>query len=238
MTSLPTRQLPQNPSRTTPFSEPWLRSLAKAVGSVGGKPTLMSGVHPTAQQVRAVQDRLSGLRNLVASEPDRQQVAVELAKLLAAFPAQDQSDAPAELRMAAYFEALEGVPAWAAGEARGKVMRGEAGIDMRFAPTPPQFAATAKNILEPLRRDLAKLEQVATAIEADRDNPSEAEQARVAEGFAALKADMRPSRTAHQVYEDAMAGLQRHARENGVDFETAFAAVPDAPVRNGTFGKL
>src|SRR5690606_17473365 len=99
MTSLPVRQLPQNPSPTTPFSEPWLQSLARAVGSVGGKPALMSGVRPTVQQVRAVQGHLSRLRDMVASEPDRQQVAVELAKLLAAFPAQEQSDAPAELRM-------------------------------------------------------------------------------------------------------------------------------------------
>jgi hypothetical protein len=162
------------------------------VGETNGKPVLMSGIRPTPQQARAIQGHLASLRSRLVSGPqDRQAVAVELAKLLAAFPAQEQSDMPANLRMEAYFEALHGVPAWAIGEARARVLRGETALDMRFAPTPPQLAAVAKTLLEPHRRDLARLEIIARAAGEDAE-PTDDEKARVTSKFDALRKEMRP----------------------------------------------
>jgi hypothetical protein len=95
-------------------------------------------------------------------------LAIELAKLLAAFPAQDQSDAAAKLRMAAYCEALAEVPAWAVAEARVRILRGEVeSISNKFAPTPPELASIAKMIMRPHRARLDDLLRIQQALATD-----------------------------------------------------------------------
>lgn len=238
MTNLPARQYqPLETSHTTPFSEPWLQSLAKGLGEVNGNPTLMQGVTVSNRQRDAIQTHLTRLKSrLSCGGQNRSEVAIELAKLFAAFPAQSQSDTPAELRMEAYFEALAGVPGWTVREARGRIIRGETTLNPSFMPTPPQMAELARAILEPIRSDLRRLEALATA-DANREPPPE-ERARVTEAFDKLKGEMRPKVSAHQVYEDAMAGLQKRARDNGVDFQAALNSIPNQPETSGTFRKL
>jgi hypothetical protein len=150
----------------------------------------MAGVKATDEQKRRIQTHMLRLKSRLTSTGERQAIAIELAKLFAAFPAQDQSDSPAELRMEAYFEGLHGIPAWAIAEARGRIVRGETVLDTRFAPTPPQLAVQARVLLEPLKADLAKLERIALAAGSTAETTAE-ERARVTAGFDKLKGDMR-----------------------------------------------
>ncbi len=181
-------------SLTTPFSEPWLLSLWNATGEVNGRPTLMSGMMVSERQKREMRSHTTRLQSrLSCGATNRQEIAIELAKLFAAFPAQGQSDSPAELRMAAYFEALTGVPSWAVQEARGRVFRGETKLNTSFAPTPPQLAEVCRAILDPLRADLRRL-QIITDADENRE-PSAEEKQRVVNGFAKLKADLSPPST-------------------------------------------
>jgi hypothetical protein len=130
-------------------------------------------------------------RQLSAGPSDRQAIAAELANLFAAFPAQDQSDTPASLRIAAYFDALADAPAWAVRQARLRVVSGEhiGSLDTRFAPSPPQFAGVVRGILRPLQDDLADLERISVAVA--EHVPTEAERERVKEGFAKLRASLK-----------------------------------------------
>ena len=124
---------------TTPFSEPWLGALRNAIGTINGKPTLMSGWSITDDE----RSRIAGLikhhkARMTPQVGDHRLIAVTLAKLMAAFPAQSQSEGPAEQRVEAYFEALGGMPAWAAEEARKAVISGQAlECSTAWAPTPP-----------------------------------------------------------------------------------------------------
>lgn len=118
-----------------------------------------------------------------------QHLAVVLAKLFAAFPAGAIDAGPASLRSEAYFDALADIPAWAVARAAGDVIRGEADVDRRFAPTPPQIAALAREKLRPAQDDLTDLLRLEQAT-ADWE-PTDAERARVAGGFECLKMDLR-----------------------------------------------
>lgn len=188
MTGLPKAQ-EQPISLTTPFSAPWLRSLRSALGSENGRPVLMGRMRLADYQTRHIAAEINRLRGLLSPSSDRTGMAVELARLLAAFPSQQQSDTPAELRMAAYFEALEGVPAWAVGEARARILRGEVVLDHRFCPTPPELANVVRIVLRPLRADLDDLRKIQAAATGDH-TPTEAEKRRVSEGFQRLRADL------------------------------------------------
>lgn len=212
MTSLPARQLPtesQNP--TTPFSEPLLSNLRRGMGWVSGRPILMAGFTMTPMLSRQIQARLLTFRQQITGGPqDRQAIGIELAKLLAAFPTQDQGDTPAGMKIAAYSDALGGAPEWAVREARLKVVRGDvAGINKNFAPTPPVFADVVKEILRPYRSDLADLEAL-SKVEPTFD-PSPEERARVADGFGKLKAEL-PSGQARAAKSDM--ALAKLAEEN------------------------
>jgi hypothetical protein len=128
-------------------------------------------------------------RHLSAKPDDRRAIAEEIASLLTAFPRRDDGDADLTLRISAYFDAIEDAPAWAVRQARLRIIRGEVGsLDTRFAPTPPQFAETVRRLLEPLRGDLADLERLSTAVA--EHEPAPDEKARVAEGFAKLRAEL------------------------------------------------
>lgn len=142
-------------------------------------------------------------------------VAVELAKLLAAFPAQEQSASPVALRMEAYFDALFGIPAWAVEQARLKVIRREvATLNPTFAPTPPEFGEIARNIVAPLRADLNRMEEIAQATANLEPTPEERE--RIVTGFDNLKAELGPrGNSADQIYDDADRALRKRLRDLG-----------------------
>ncbi len=114
--------------------------------------------------------------------------AVEIAKLMAAFPTQAQSDTPTSLRMQAYFEALADAPVWAIAEARARILRGEVTLGHGFCPSPPELANVVRLVLRPLRADLDDLRRILAASNPQEVAPQERE--RVAEGFKRLRADL------------------------------------------------
>jgi len=118
-------------------------------------------------------------------------LAVELARMLSAFPAQKTDEKSTKLRMEAYFEVLGGVPVWTVSAARLAALRGEGGCDPRFAPTSSQIAVLANKRLQDVRDEismLTKLLQVKPAYE----EPSLEEYERVNQGFSELKAGLTP----------------------------------------------
>jgi hypothetical protein len=231
----------------TPFSAPWLSRLRRGMGSINGKPALMSGMEPTEQERAQIPGLLSTLkRQLSAGPSDRQGIAAELANMFAAFPAQDQSDTPAALRIGAYFDALSDAPVWAIRQARLKVISGEyvGSLDSRFAPTPPQFAGIVRSILKPLRDDLADLEKISAAV-ADHV-PSAEERARVAQGFEDLKHSLpsgqkREAQTEAALAAHADAQLRQRLRDNGMsedEVEATMNSFKPAEPRPGSFASL
>ena len=147
----------------------------------------MEGIIPSPTDKRNLTATIERLRARLSPSPgDRVQTAGHLAMMLAAFPAQAQSEGPSSLRADAYFEALDGIPSWATGQAGQLVIRGQAGLDGRFAPTPPQFAMVARREMQAMRNDLAQLDRIAEAVA--NMAPAIEEKARVVEGFAVLRA--------------------------------------------------
>lgn len=138
------------------------------------------------------------------------------------------------MRSDAYLEALENIPAWAVERAVGRFIRGEAGVDARFAPTPPQVAQESRRAMEPAREDLMKLERLRTAV-ADREASAE-ERERVADGFDRLLESLGRKRSKEA---DARVFLEEQCRELGID-PSAIDAVPNQPERKqfGTWSKL
>lgn len=92
--------------------------------------------------------------------------------------------------MAAYFEALTGIPAWAVSDAVNQILRGQTDIDARFAPTPSQLARTARGIMAPLVGDVERLKRIVVASGGDVE-PSADERERVLDGFAKLREELR-----------------------------------------------
>jgi hypothetical protein len=128
---------------------------------------------------------------VTAGPGERKAILTELAKMFAAFPAQEQSDIPTSLRMDAYLEAIGLKPAWAVREARLRVIRGETDLSTRFAPTPPQLALEVSAVLRPLQDDLVDLDRLSVAEVYEQDPvPAPEERALVAEGFQRLRADL------------------------------------------------
>jgi hypothetical protein len=189
MTSLPQRNDAKT-CPTTPFSAPWLDRLRKALGEIEGRPVLMSGHAVTEAQRAEISREIGRLRSHISpSSGDRREKAVVLAKLFAAFHAQLQSDVPADVRMAAYFEALRDAPTWAVEAARVAIIDGKTALSPTFAPTPPELAGVVRLVMQPARKDLSDLEKIAAArsIEAAR---SDEERRRVEGGFERLRADL------------------------------------------------
>jgi hypothetical protein len=166
--------------------------LRAALGSENGRPILMSGLRPTDYQMRHIEAEMTRLNRTLSPQHDnRERTSVELARLFAAFPAAAQSEMPATLRMEAYFEALANAPAWAVGEARARILRGEVLLGHRFAPTPPELAHVVRLVLRPIRADIDDLARIIKASTAR--SPSDAERKRVNEGFVKLGDELRKS---------------------------------------------
>lgn len=224
MTALPVAAGKPQTDHTTPFSEPWLRSLKSALGTAAGRPILMGGRKMTEEQRRRISSFRRAILARLSPQPGNDRaVAVVIAKLLSAFPVQGQSDTPTELRMETYFDALDGMPAWAVDEACRAIVRGETGLDGRFAPTPPQLAAATADRMRQLRADLRDLDTL-LKVEVEADESPEAK-ARVAAGFDALRRELRLQAPSAIDEAQAQARFIALCREAGVDPKN----VPDQP---------
>lgn len=223
----------RSPTATTPFSDPLLARLRRAMGSINGRPVLMAGVEVSEADRQRISVLATSYRDRLSPGRDnRRELAVVLAKLLAAFPASASAgETSTDLRMAAYLEAVETMPAWAVDAARLAILRGETDADPRFAPTPPQLARAARAAMRPMAETAADLDRIAMASGVRDVSPEE--RARVAEGFDVLASELGrgrpidPARTAS----DRLAEM---CAEAGVDPDS----VPDAPERRGSVNRI
>ena len=153
-----------------------------------------------------------------------------LARLLAAFPAPAAGETSTDLRIAAYLDAVETIPAWAVDAARGAIVRGETECDTRFAPTPPQLACIARKAMAPMYETAVALDRIVRA--AERQEPGEEEMARVSAGLAALYREL-GGKGPGDAAASAQARFAEMCAEAGVDP----ASIKDAPDR-GTFRRM
>lgn len=167
-----------------------------------------------------------------------EEIAVEIAKLLAAFPSQDASESPMQLRITAYFEAIAGLPLWAIRDVRVRVVQGMiSDFDRRFAPTPPQFADAVRKVVAPTNPFL----DARRATGQEPESPLQPRSDRVINGFEDLKQEMASRISGKKPPKwdaNPEAALRQRAAANGVDYDTAMSSIPDAKPRTGSFGKL
>lgn len=190
----------------------------------------MTGCSPTPAQRQAVSRWTASLKSrLRCDATDHREKAVELAKLTSAFPQQGQDQVSSDLRIETFFEALEGMPAWAVREARLQIVNGQTAFGRPWGPGPVEFAELVRGVVKPVQDDLRELAIIekATALEVE---PTATERGFIEQGFEDLKASF-GKRSAHRVYEDAMAGLRARAPDVNLDL------IPDAPARQGTFSR-
>lgn len=197
-----------------------------------GRPVLRAGVTiPKTDRQRISVLATSYRDKLSPGRDNRRELAVVLAKLLAGFPAPASGETSTELRIAAYLEAVETIPAWAVDAARQAITRGETDADPRFAPTPPQLARLARQAMEPIGRIVTDLERIAAA--AEQHEPDDAERVRIAAGLAAFRAELAGA-SARDAPERARDRFAEMCAEAGVDPDS----VPDAPERRGSFNRI
>ncbi len=178
--------------RMIPFSAPWLKSLRLGLGWEGGKPVIMGRPQLPEWQIRLIETLICDLTLRLNPEPmlpsPSSELSVEIAKLMGAFPTQNQADSPAALKVQAYYEALADQPIWAVAEARSRIMKGEVALGHNFCPSPPELASVVRLVLRPLRADLDDLRRILAASNPQEVAPQERE--RVAEGFKKLRLDL------------------------------------------------
>jgi len=104
---------------------------------------------------------------ITSGDTDDASKAVTLAKLTAAYPAKGQDQVSSDLRIEAYFEALDDLPAWAAEEARLAIVRGRTDYGKPWGPGPTEFAELVKLVLAPMQRDLGDVEALLIAAPGD-----------------------------------------------------------------------
>lgn len=165
----------------------------------------------------------TSLKASLNAQPDRREQAVELARMLTAFPArQGEADASIKLRTEAYYGAVSRTPLWALRAVVNDVISGRvADIDQRFAPTPPQLANIVRRKMLPVRERLDALSGVLGQV----DKRSEPKQS-IIDGFAELKRELggKPKCDAPA---NALGWLRNKAEEMGKD-PSVVDAMPDA----------
>lgn len=123
-------------------------------------------------------------------------VAVQCARLLAAFPADRMSEATARVRSDAYWTALKDKPAWAIDETVTAILRGEEpGIGKSWAPSPPALAAAVHRRLAPILTDIEGLSKVAGAAEWREEAIAPSARQSVIDGFADLHTSIAAAET-------------------------------------------
>jgi hypothetical protein len=203
--------------------------------NANGTPMLPAGMTVAPRQVEEIQRHARFLQTLTGTGPHENEAKGRAILMLFAVLASEPVPASiGELRQLAYLESVAKVPAWAVEQA-ARAWRDGAhwaeGENRNFVPKPAELMRLVNLALAPTLKERTGTERLLAAIEASRDSQTDEERARVGERFAAFKTGMQPARGPTD-YEAAMDGLQRHARNNGVDFETAFASIPNAPERS------
>lgn len=123
---------------------------------------------------------------------DARDKAVELAKLTAGFPLQGMDDISSDLRIEMFFEALDGLPAWAVREARLSIVAGRTSFGRPFGPGPIEFADLVRSALLTINDDLRDIGTLLSAPSLDEEATPD-ERARVKSGFDKLKFEMKPN---------------------------------------------
>lgn len=152
------------------------RLASSAVSRSSDRWEILGGL--TEEERRALKAREAAL-TVMTSRSDPEAVSAALAPLWVAFPAAGggSSDGVAEARVLVYAKALDGIPAWAVGEAVMAFLRGEVERQAHmFAPTAPELRLEARRRMKPLeesRHETHMLLQAApravvTAEEAER----------------------------------------------------------------------
>ena len=152
---------------------------------------------------------------------DERARGVEIAKLLAGFPVAHDGSVSTELAMEQYVEAVEDIPAWAVAAARSAIVKGQFG-EMKWAPTPSQFASAARSRLRQAEDDLSDIRRIMSAEVDETINRTPEELAR----HDALVAEARAILTPKAKERNPQAEFIELCRLRGVDPET----VPDRPL--------
>ena len=158
---------------------------------------------------------------LCAQPTDERARTVEVAKLLSGFPVGKDGEMATELAMQQYLEAVEDVPAWAVSEARMAIVKGQFG-DIRWAPSPAQFASAARARMHQAESDLSDLTRIVNADVDENVNRTPEEIAR----HDALMAETRTAMTPKAKERNPQAEFVELCRQRGVDP----ASVPDRPM--------
>jgi hypothetical protein len=149
----------------------------------------------------------------------------------------------AKLRQLSYLEAVAKYPAWTVAKAAQMWRDGEhqaEGENRSFVPKPAELLRLVKHAMAPAERDHAGLVRAVAAMKhrLDEQELPAAERERVADGFTKLQQELRPRVTEEMTRENATSGLEKRARDLGIDFAAAMDAIPDAPKHTGTFAHL
>ena len=226
-------QAPQSEHSSTVFLVPWLRSARDSMIREGDQWILRQDLNPT--QRTAVQNLVASLKSRLACGPsDAKARLIELAKLMAAFPAFQDGEIQTKLRMEAYATSLDGVPAWAVSEAREAIIKGQFG-SVKYVPSPSEFASAARSRMRTAENDLAELTRIIGA-KVEQFAPPPEERLRVVEGFKALRKTL-GSKAEEITREQAREGLAARCDELGIPPEV-IDSIPDAPIRTASFRPL
>ena len=117
---------------------------------------------PSAQGKAALERRKAQLTAALSGSVTGDGMASVLA-MLAAMPAAAGDSGTMQARGAAYKLALDDLPGWAVAETVRRVIRGEAGLSLRFAPTPAELRKAVSDSLAPLRAELRQIVEILDA---------------------------------------------------------------------------
>jgi hypothetical protein len=133
----------------------------------------------------------STLRRQISGDAnERGDILIQIAAVLDAFPAAASDAAPTKIRVLAYIEGIGDKPLWAVKEARRRVIAGEcSGINLAFAPSPPQFVGVVRDVMAPRLDDLRTLDKL--LLVDDTAEPGSEGHSRIVEGFESLKFELR-----------------------------------------------
>lgn len=211
---------PETTAGTTVFCVPWLRSAKNALRREGDRWILNEPL--TTEQRTGLTNLVESLNSRLCVRPtDERARTVEVAKLLSGFPVGRDGEMATELAMQQYLEAVEDVPAWAVSEARMAIVKGQFG-EMKWAPTPAQFASAARARMHQAESDLSDLKRIVGADVDETVNRTPEELAR----HDALMAETRTAMTPKAVARNPQADFIALCKLRDVDPET----VPDRPM--------
>lgn len=186
--------LPAKPDPTRALLAPsehlqdWLKRRLNAL-TADFSPWIPEALALDAAQRATVEEMAARLdAHLSGSSTD--DVVSAVAQMRVVLPTSGLDEGQAAAAGRAYLIALEGAPRFALQEAVRLVLRGEAGLDHRFMPTPPELKALVDRLSLPARAHRVQLRRLLKA-RVERV-PTEEERAKVKELTASLVASLAP----------------------------------------------